>query len=191
MQCRILSRRSVRAALDPEDIAPYDDVVTIMNFKCDKCGKTATIHLTEIIDGEKIEKHLCQDCASTDGITIKAGVPIGQLLEDFVLQSGGIDETSDLECEVCGMRFSEFRDGGLLGCPNDYDVFEESLAKLLERAQEGAVQHIGKVPYGADDVQKRQTAILRLRSELKAAINSEDYERAASLRDQIKELENS
>ena len=162
-----------------------------MKFKCDKCGKPATIHLTEIVDGDKLEKHFCQNCASTDGITMKTEVPIGQLLEDFVLQAGGIEEISDLVCEVCGMKFSEFRDGGLLGCPNDYDVFEVNLVGLLERAQEGAVQHIGKVPHGSDDVQKRQTAILRLRSELKAAINGEDYERAASLRDQIKELENS
>ena len=162
-----------------------------MNFKCDKCGKAATIHLTEIIDGEKIEKHFCQNCASTDGITIKAEVPIGQLLEDFVLQTGGLDEGPERVCDVCGIKFSEFRETGLLGCPNDYDVFEEGLVEILERAQEGAVQHIGKVPHGADDVQKRQTAILRLRSELKAAINGEDYERAASLRDPIKEIENS
>ena len=162
-----------------------------MNFKCDKCGKSATIHLTEIVDGDKIEKHFCQNCASTDGITIKAEIPIGQLLEDFVLQSGGLGDTPDLECEVCGMKFSEFRDGGLLGCPNDYDVFAEGLASILERAQEGAVQHIGKVPFGSDDAQKRQTAILRLRAELKTSVNNEDYERAASLRDQIKELENS
>ena len=162
-----------------------------MNFKCDKCGKAATIHLTEIIDGDKIEKHFCQNCASTDGITIKAEVPIGQLLEDFVLQSGGVEGANELECEVCGMKFSEFRNAGLLGCPNDYDVFETGLASVLERAQEGAVQHIGKAPHGSDDVQKRQTAILRLRSELKTAIGSEHYEHAAAIRDQIKEIENS
>ena len=162
-----------------------------MNFKCDKCGKPATIHLTEIIDGDKIEKHFCQNCASTDGITIQAEVPIGQLLEDFVLQSGGMENAAELECEVCGMKFSEFRDTGLLGCPNDYDVFEKGLASILERAQEGSVQHIGKVPFGSDDVQKRQSAILRLRAELKDAINAENYERAAAVRDQIKELENS
>jgi protein arginine kinase activator len=162
-----------------------------MNFKCDKCGKPATIHLTEIIDGDKLEKHFCQNCASTDGITIQAEVPIGQLLEDFVLQTGGVEGEPELECEVCGMKFSEFRNGGLLGCPNDYDVFETGLVSILERAQEGAVQHIGKVPFGSDDIQKRQTAILRLRSELKDAVSGEDYERAASIRDQIKELENS
>jgi len=162
-----------------------------MKFKCDRCSKPATIHLTEIIDGDKIEKHLCQNCAATEGITVKAEVPISQLLEDFILQSGGAEEIAEVTCEVCGMSFSEFRDGGLLGCPNDYDAFEGALVPLLERAQDGALQHIGKVPHGADDVQKRQTAILRLRGELKTAINGEDYERAAVLRDQIKELENS
>ncbi|MDP6633571.1 MAG: UvrB/UvrC motif-containing protein [Phycisphaerae bacterium] len=161
-----------------------------MNFHCDKCGKPATIHLTEIVDGDKIEKHFCQNCASTDGITIQAEIPIGQLLEDFVLQSESASEAEELECEVCGMKFSDFRDTGLLGCPNDYDVFADAMASVLERAQEGALQHIGKVPHGSDDTQKRQTAILRLRSELKSAITGEDYERAASLRDQIKELDN-
>ncbi len=160
-----------------------------MNFKCDKCGKPATIHLTEIVDGDKLEKHFCQNCASTDGITIQAEVPIGQLLEDFVLQTGQDDQQPELACEVCGMEFEEFRQSGLLGCPNDYDVFEHALSEMLQRAQEGADRHIGKVPFGSDDVQKRQTAILRLRSELKSAVSGEDYERAAALRDQIKELE--
>ncbi|MCP4378572.1 MAG: hypothetical protein GY794_20645 [bacterium] len=178
-------------ALDREDFAHYDGVGATMNFRCDKCGKPATIHLTEIIDGEKIEKHFCQNCASTDGITIKADVPIGQLLEDFVLQSGGLDVAPEQVCDVCGMKFSEFRETGLLGCPNDYDVFEDGLVEILERAQEGELQHIGKLPHGSDDIQKRQSAILRLRAELKDAINNEKYEHAASLRDQIKELENS
>ncbi len=161
-----------------------------MNFKCDKCGKPATIHLTEIVGGDKIEKHFCQNCASTDGITIHAEAPIGQLLEDFVLQSGDHDQEPEIECEVCGTKLSEFRNTGLLGCPNDYDVFEKELLDVLARAQEGASRHIGKLPFGSDDLQKRQTAILRLRTELKAAVSGEDYERAAALRDQIKELEN-
>ena len=154
-------------------------------------SETEKQYLTEIINGEKIEKHLCQDCAATEGITIKAEVPISQLLEDFILQSGIEAEAGAAEaaCQVCGMKFSEFRNGGLLGCPNDYDAFEKGLLGLMERAQEGATQHIGKVPHGADEAQKRQAAILRLQAELKTAITAEDYERAAILRDQMKELE--
>jgi len=159
-----------------------------MKKQCDKCGKPASVYLTEIVGGEKIEKHLCEDCACAEGITIKANVPISQLLEDFILQSG--EDEPESKCDVCGLTFSEFRQSGRLGCPNDYDAFAKELQPLLERAQEGASQHIGKVPHRADSSQKRQTAMLRLRAQLKDAIAAEDYERAAVLRDQIRELEN-
>jgi len=171
-----------------------------MKLKCDKCGKSATIHLTEIVGGQKIEKHLCEDCASAEGITVKSNVPISQLLEDFILQTSPSHSPeqaaqhavpSDLKCDVCGMDFNEFRSKGLLGCPHDYEAFDRGLLPLLERAHEGATQHIGKVPHSAGDSQKKQNALLRLRAELKSAVSLEDYERAASLRDQIKELEKS
>ncbi len=162
-----------------------------MNNKCDKCGKPATIYLTEIINGEKIEKHLCEECAADEGFTIKAGMPISQLLEDFILQTGGDSEEAEPTCEVCGMTFSQFRQNGQLGCPNDYDAFEKPLLVLLERAHDGATQHIGKVPHRTGGDQKKQNSILRLRAQLKGAIAAEDYERAAMLRDQIRELENS
>jgi len=161
-----------------------------MKFKCDNCGKPATVYLTEITNGQKTEKHLCEDCAAAEGITLKANVPISQLLEDFILQSAPAS-LSDRTCEVCGMSFSSFRKQGLLGCPNDYDAFNEALEPLLSRAHEGATQHVGKVPQRAGTDQKKMNAILRLRAQLKAAVSEEDYERAARLRDQIKELEDS
>jgi protein arginine kinase activator len=160
-----------------------------MKFKCDKCEKPATVHLTEIIDGQKIEKHLCEDCAASEGITVKTDVPISQLLEEFILQSSGGSKKDELKCDVCGITFSEFGNDALFGCPADYDAFEEPLTPLLERAHEGETQHVGKVPRGASTDQQRQHEVLRLRSELKAAIEEENYEQAAELRDRIKELE--
>ncbi len=158
-----------------------------MKFKCDKCSRPATVHLTEIRKGRKIEKHLCEDCAVSEGVTIKPNVPISKLLEDFILQSPA--EVSERTCEICGIRFSEFRKHGLLGCPHDYDAFEEALRPLLERTHEGAGQHVGKVPRRAGPDQKKMNALLRLRAQLKAAVVAEDYEEAAKLRDQIKDLE--
>jgi len=160
-----------------------------MKRECDKCGKPARVHLTEIADGNKIEKHLCEECAASEGITVKASLPISQLLEDFILQSAGREETSDLRCDVCGLSFAEFRQRGLLGCPNDYDAFAEVLDPLLRQAQEGATQHIGKVPHRAGGDQEKQNAILRLRVQLKQAIVAENYERAAEMRDRLKEME--
>ena len=159
-----------------------------MKFKCDKCGKTATVYLTEITNGQKTEKHLCEQCAEDEGVTLKPS--IGQLLEDFVLQSAP-SEISDKTCEVCGMSFSQFAKKGLLGCPNDYDTFEKALRPLLRRAHEGATQHIGKVPHRAGPGQKKMNAILRLRAQLQKAVSAEDYELAARLRDEVKGLERS
>jgi len=157
-------------------------------MKCEKCNKPATVHLTEVVGGEKLEKHLCEDCAALEGITFKADIPISQLLEDFVLHATG-EDTAELACDVCGMTFKEFREQGLLGCPHDYDAFERTLVPMLRRAQEGATEHVGKVPHRAGDEEKKHIAVLRLRAELKAAISAEDYERAAAIRDQIKEYE--
>jgi protein arginine kinase activator len=164
-----------------------------MKKKCDKCGKPATIYLTEIEDGQKIEKHLCEDCASEEGITVKA-TAISQLLEDFVLQAGAgpgasSEEQEELLCDVCGLSYSDFREQSMLGCPNDYEAFSDHLVPLLQRAHEGASEHIGKVPHRAGSSEKKQIALLRLRAELKAAVAAENYEHAASLRDQIRQVE--
>jgi protein arginine kinase activator len=159
-----------------------------MQTKCDKCGKQATIHLTDIVDGQKNEVHLCEECAVSEGITVKSSVPISELLEDFILQKSPSAHPEET-CEICGLTFSQFRQRGLLGCPHDYDAFALSLDPLLERAHEGASQHVGKVPPQASASQKKQNAILRLRGALRNAVAAEDYEKAASLRDKIKELE--
>ena len=160
-----------------------------MKHECDKCGKPATVHLTEIADGQKTEKHLCEDCASSEGITVKASLPISQLLEDFVLQSSSRENVTNLKCDVCGLTFAEFRRRGVLGCPNDYDAFEAVLKPMIRRAQENASQHLGKVPKRTGGDQQKQNSILRLRAQLKAVIAAEDYEQAAGLRDRLKELE--
>lgn len=149
----------------------------------------ATVHLTEIADGEKTEKHLCEDCAAGEGITVKTDMPISQLLEDFILQTTSGEKATELSCEVCGLTFAEFRNQGVLGCPHDYEAFEEGLAQVLSRAQSGATGHVGKVPRHSGRDQKRQNTILKLRAQLRGAIAAEDYEKAADLRDQIKELE--
>jgi len=162
-----------------------------MPFKCDKCGKDATIQITEIEDGQKIEKHLCEECAVSEGVTVKAQVPLKKLLEGMLLQSSGENPVDQLACDVCGITFDEFRRKGLLGCPNDYEAFEEVLKPLLQSAHDGGVQHVGKTPVNAASSQHRQSELLRLRGRLKDAVAGENYEEAAALRDRIKELERS
>lgn len=163
-------------------------------MKCDNCNRTATVHLTEIKNGKKLEKHLCEQCAAqNEGFPVKAHTPINELLTNFVLAHSGLTKEAGTACEHCGISWSEFRQGGLLGCENDYQLFEKDLTPLLQRAHEGATHHLGKVPArrgGTGVPIKRSQDLTRLRKDLARAVEGEDYERAAKLRDQIKAAEN-
>lgn len=172
-------------------------------MKCDNCNKQATVHLTEIRNGKKIEKHLCEQCAAaSEGVpAAKQHTPINELLTNFVMAHSGLSKDMGSTCEHCGVTWSEFRQSGLFGCQHDYDVFEKDLAPLLQRAHEGATHHVGKsparatrggeaAPAAAAPARPRKAVDLpRLRKELARAVEMEDYERAAKLRDQIREAE--
>lgn len=163
-------------------------------MKCDNCNKNATVHTTEIKAGKKIEKHLCEQCAAAvEGLPVKSHMPINELLTNFVMaHSGGQAKEQALQCEHCGMTWADFRQNGLLGCPNDYAAFERELTPLLQRAHDGATHHVGKQPArrgGSGVPMKRHVDVSKLRKDLQKAVEDEDYERAAKLRDQIKEVE--
>jgi protein arginine kinase activator len=162
-------------------------------MKCDNCNKTATVHLTEIKHGKKIEKHLCEQCAAqNEGLPVKSHTPINELLTNFVMAHSGMQKEVGHACENCGITWAEFRQGGLFGCANDYVAFEKDLTPLLQRAHEGATHHVGKVPTrrgGSGVPMKRQIDLTKLRKELAKAVEAEDYERAAKLRDQIRQAE--
>lgn len=163
-------------------------------MKCDNCKNPATVHLTEIKNGKKLEKHLCEQCAAQqEGIPVKSHTPINELLTNFVLaHSGQLAKEQSVACEACGITWAEFRQNGLLGCEHDYALFEKDLGPLLQRAHEGATHHQGKVPTrrgGTGVPMKRQLDLTKLRKELQRAVEAEDYERAARLRDQIRDAE--
>ena len=156
---------------------------------CNGCHKPKTVHITEIKNGKKLEKHLCKDCPlANDGVAGKSHQPINELLSNFVMAHSGQGKQQTKTCEVCGMTWAKFKSSGLLGCENDYAVFEEELTPLLKRAHEGATHHVGKVPArrGAEGSERAsRPSVGRLRKELARAVEAEDYEAAARLRDQI------
>ena len=169
----------------------------MLKSKCDQCSRPATHHSVEIVNGEKIEKHLCDVHAAEEGLHIKAvHTPINELLTNFVkLHSGSTSPTAATSsatakaCDNCGLTFAQFREDSLLGCPHCYRAFEHQLGPLLERAHEGGTHHIGKVPRRAGVGEQRQMALQRLRRQLDDAVDAEDYELAARLRDDIKQIE--
>jgi protein arginine kinase activator len=164
-------------------------------MQCQICNKNeATIHLTEISDGIRSEMHLCELCAHEQGIAIKTNIPINELLSGLLAAQPSDDQLflnadKQLACPHCGFTLEQFRKEPLLGCPYDYEVFEKSLLPIIERAHNGKTTHCGKVPSKIPRDAKKQLELLNLRQQLDAAVQNEDYEQAAKLRDQINQIE--
>jgi len=157
-------------------------------MQCQLCEKAATVHLTEIVNNHKIERHLCEQCAQKEGITIKTHIPISELLNNIVASQQEAEELTDIHCPQCKLSWLEFRKRGLLGCPNDYLVFEKPLEKLIRRAQAGMINHVGRIPRHSRDSQGKQLRLMQLRQNLHDAVEAEDYETAAGIRDEINNL---
>ena len=155
---------------------------------CQRCPEAAAVHLTETVDGRHRELHLCPDCARAAGLVLpKSPPPMGldSVVQGLIVAHVGelVGELAEMACPDCGLRFMEYRAGGRLGCPADYQVFAKGLMPLVARAH-GATRHVGKVP--ARPAVAADRPRLRLRSEFRAAIAREDYERAARLRDLLR-----
>ena len=162
---------------------------------CQNCNeRTATVHLTRIVNGEKTEVLLCEQCARERGELNFVSDPFsihnllaGILMPDFQPERSFVQEKTDT-CKNCDMSFTEFGKIGRFGCSECYDEFEPRLVQLMRRIH-GAEQHTGKVPerQGKNLIVKKE--LDQLRRELQMAIVKEEFERAAALRDKIYGLE--
>jgi protein arginine kinase activator len=164
---------------------------------CDICGKNpATVHLTEIIDEQMNELHLCEDCARHKSAAMEQQFGLSDLLAgmvDFQKPSSKEDEAVMVKCPACGLTYADFKKVGRLGCGECYNVFRKYLAPLLKRIH-GSSQHIGKSPVKAKSPvaaksYKKKNGLQELKDKLQKAIQEEAFEEAARLRDQIKGVE--
>lgn len=161
---------------------------------CERCGvRPANISLTKIINGEKSEAHLCDQCAAEIGefgLGSAMGMSFGNFFSGLLNPSfwGQPTTWEDKTCPTCGLTYDRFRESGRLGCPDCYDTFDKELNQLLRRIQ-GGVEHKGKVPQTGTDREQKISELERLQAELKQAIETENYERAAELRDAIQALQ--
>ena len=99
-----------------------------------------------------------------------------------------LDDVDQSTCPNCEITFKEFRSQGRLGCPQCYAAFVEELVPLLENIH-GETQHTGKFPKQAPEASRRQHELIRLRNQLRTAVEAESYEEAARLRDVIQQME--
>ncbi len=165
-------------------------------MKCKYCEKPATFHITELTGPELEELHLCEDHASQH-LAPQEGEPsvTSTNLAGALAQQLKIGQTAEelarldqQACPICGITFYEFRNEGRLGCPHDYVCFDADLEPLIVNIH-GDTKHVGKRPRRAEGGSDWQTELIRLRRELKDAIDEERYENASDLRDRIRRIE--
>lgn len=161
---------------------------------CENCNqRDASVHFTQVINNKKMEMHLCKQCAKEKG-HISFGPSIN--IDDFLKGVIGIsyktpiinNEPQKLICSKCGMSYEEFQKIGKFGCSNCYTMYGKGLIPLFKRLH-GNVEHHGKVPVSRSQGVNNSREIEKLREVLKKAIEQEEYEKAAEIRDKIRSLE--
>ena len=154
-------------------------------MKCHHCESQATVHLTQIINGQMHKMDLCEACAQEKGVTNPDNLSIGSLLSEDQSKVGA--GSASMTCESCGTTHQDFKKGGRLGCEACYHVFRPVLEPLLDGMHAG-IKHLGKVPSRTVIKKGEQENEELLRSQLKQAVEEENYEKAAELRDRLKNL---
>ncbi|WP_455714806.1 UvrB/UvrC motif-containing protein [Anaerosporobacter sp.] len=185
---------------------------------CDKCKKRdAKIYYTEIVNGEMKEQHLCEECAAEctrfhmNSAFMNKDVSIGDILssilgnyrsasnsksnekEDSNTETEGKEKTKDdeIRCQNCGMTYEQFLQQGMFGCAKCYENFRKILPRSL-KSLHGADTHVGKKPKGyvssMNKIINDLSEIDKKSILLQEAIEKEEFEEAAKLRDEIKRL---
>jgi protein arginine kinase activator len=159
---------------------------------CDNCKeRDAVVHLTRIVDNAVTQLHLCEKCAAAKGVETTLAVPqhpLGDILQAVQQQASTTSEDA-AACSFCGATARDFRATGRLGCPHCYDAMERSLRELLRRLH-GSSRHVGqRYEAPAAHVVSKPDTLYDLRDRLRRAVESEQFELAAELRDRIRVLE--
>jgi len=163
-------------------------------MQCQSCHKNpAQLHFTNVQDNRMTEVHLCRACAEERGLVGVPATPkfsIADLLATMVDKMSTTEEerVGPVQCPSCGMHYSAFKETGRLGCADCYMAFQSKLRPLLRRIH-GSTRHVGKHPVHAEATPSPARALSRLHEDLQRAVEREDFESAAEIRDRIKGLE--
>ena len=180
---------------------------------CSNCGKNeANVHYTHVVNGEKTEYNLCDECAKKLGIDdIDFSMPISfsNFIGDFFEEDGLLPSFSGnmiTKCPKCGLTYDEFAKNGKFGCGECYETFANKIESVLKNLH-GSSKHRGRAPQRLQEpkyknevnedadikhepvIDKTMQRIDELNEDIKKAIKEERYEDAAKIRDEIKKLE--
>jgi protein arginine kinase activator len=157
---------------------------------CNFCKKNeAKVHLTQIVDNKMQKVDLCEACSKEKGVSDPTGFSLADLLlglgaaQEMEKASGG----AELKCPHCGFTQADFKKAGRLGCSECYIAFAEGLEGLLKSMHKGP-KHVGKVPQSVRQIHDFVERVKSLQRRLEKAISEEDFEQAASCRDEINQL---
>lgn len=159
---------------------------------CSVCQKNeAKVHLTQIVDDKMQKIDLCEECSKAKGVTDPAGFSLADLLLGLGASQEGetrpASKPGDLVCAGCGLSQADFKKSGRFGCPQCYVTFAEGLSSMLKTMHKG-LRHCGKIPHAFRPRRDAADLLKQLNRRLEKAIQTENFEEAAQLRDQIRAL---
>jgi protein arginine kinase activator len=165
-------------------------------MKCEICGASkAVIHIQQVIGKERVDLHLCEECAMERGIGGGTGggdhleLSISNMLNGLV-DIRNVKEKKNAVCPQCGLNWESIRKREKIGCVECYTTFSREIHFLLEKM--GAQpSHRGKLPKRLNTYKKFLFDVVKLKEGLERALKREDYEKAVRIRDRIRDLEKS
>ncbi len=156
-------------------------------MKCDQCENSASVHLTQVLNGKMQKLHLCEACAQKMGVGQGSSFSMSDLLlgkgVGEPLSGGQIAKT----CPECGWTLRKVKKVGRLGCPGCYRAFEEELETLLKSIHR-ETRHRGRRPQHLEQKMNLRDQVETLEAGIASAIEAEEYEKAAAFRDELKQL---
>lgn len=165
-------------------------------MKCEKCkSREANTHIKKVVNGEYTELRLCSECAKALGydnvFDLEMPDMFGGLLQSFF--TGALPARSGASrCPECGSTYGDITNTGKVGCAKCYEAFYSELLPSIKRIH-GSASHCGKVPLRAEtlevEVNTVEKELSNLKAKLQSAIEEQNFELAATLRDRIKEME--
>lgn len=164
---------------------------------CQKCQQhPAAVRITRIINGEKSELQLCQECAAKmqgDAFQWDTQFPFNLLSSLFEETEPAIgfsqgDKRPPVDCSTCGQTYKDFRQTGKLGCGECYEIFNAQLAPVIRRIH-GSESHTGKIPCRSGEKLTLKKEIGELKKQLRSLVEKEEFEQAAQIRDKIRAIE--
>ena len=169
---------------------------------CQNCNKKpATVHWTKIVNNKKTEVHLCEVCAKESDqieLDIEQNFPLQSFLTGLMNYDKAnknadhgnftLPDQAKCQCGTCGLTYQQFGKMGRFGCSECYERFGDQLKPMLKRIH-GSTEHSGKVPKRSGGTLRVKRKIAELKEKLQRCIHREEFERAAEIRDEIKQLE--